>query len=226
MTPADQHTPTDPTEQHPQDQPGQQIPHPGLESQMDPPPDYGEDSYRGSGKLEGKKAVITGGDSGIGRAVALAYAREGADVLVVHLPEEQHDADQVVALVEQEGRKAVSLAGDVQQEEFCQQVVQQAVDQLGGVDVLVNNAAYQMSLEGIESLTTEQLLRTYSTNVFAAFWLCKAAVPHLQPGASIINTVSIEAYQPKPALLDYASTKAALLNFTRGLAQELAEKGI
>ncbi|WP_432537189.1 SDR family oxidoreductase [Kineococcus arenarius] len=222
----DQSTPTDPTTQHPRSQPEQSIPHPGLEGQVDPPPDYGQDTYRGSGRLTGKRALITGGDSGIGRAVALAYAREGADVVIVHLPEEQADADETVALVEAAGRKGVSVPGDLREEEFCRQVVQRAVDELGGLDVLVNNAAYQMAVGGIEDLSTEQLLRTYTTNVFATFWLCKAAVPHLQPGSSIINTVSIQAYQPSPSLLDYASTKAALVNFTKNLAQELGEKGV
>lgn len=222
----DQHTPQDPATQHPAEQPEQSIPHPGLESQMDPPPDYGEETYRGTGKLEGKRAVITGGDSGIGRAVALAYAREGADVLIVHLPEEQEDAQLTVKLIEAAGRKGVSVPGDIREESFCQQVVERAVSDLGGLDVLVNNAAYQMAIEGIADLSTEQLVRTYTTNVFATFWLCKAAVPHMQPGSSIINTTSIEAYQPKPSLLDYASTKAALVNFTKALAQELAEKGI
>jgi len=222
----DQTTPTDPTTQHPQGTPGESIPHPGLTGDMDLTPDHGEDSYRGHGRLEGKRAVITGGDSGIGRAVAIAFAREGADVLVVHLPEEQDDADETVRLVTEAGRKGVSLPGDVRDEAFCGRVVEQAVSELGGLDVLVNNAAYQMALEGIESLTTEQLLRTFTTNVFATFWLCRAAVPHLAPGSSIINTVSIQADQPSPALLDYAATKAALVNFTKNLAQELGEKGI
>ena len=222
----DQHTPTDPTTQHPGEQPAQSIPHPGLESDMDPAPDYGVDTYRGSGKLTGKRAVITGGDSGIGRAVALAFAREGADVLIVHLPEEQPDADETVRLVESAGRKGVSAPGDLREETFCQQVVQRAVSELGGIDVLVNNAAYQMALEGLEDLSTEQLVRTFTTNVFATFWLSKAALPHLRPGSSIINSTSIQAYQPKPSLLDYAATKAAVLNFTRGLAAQLAERGV
>jgi NAD(P)-dependent dehydrogenase (short-subunit alcohol dehydrogenase family) len=222
----EQHTPQDPTEQYRQQQPAQSVPHPGLEGQMDPPPDYGESSYKGSGRLHGRRALITGGDSGIGRAVALAFAREGAGVAIVHLPEEQPDADVTVKLVEDAGQKGVSLPGDIRDEAFCREAVERTVSELGGLDILVNNAAYQMAIAGIEDLPTEQLVRTYTTNVFAAFWCTKAAVPHMGPGSAIINTVSIEAYQPKPSLLDYASTKAALLNFTRGLSQELAGKGI
>lgn len=222
----DQTTPTDPTTQHPQSTPGDQIAHPGLTGDMSLTPDHGEESYRGHGRLEGKRAVITGGDSGIGRAVAIAFAREGADVLVVHLPEEQADADETVRLVTAAGRKGVSLPGDIREEAFCEEVVARAVSDLGGLDVLVSNAAYQMALDGIGSLTTEQLLRTFTTNVFATFWLCRAAVPHLGPGSSILNTVSIQAEKPAPALLDYAATKAALVNFTKNLAQELAEKGV
>jgi NAD(P)-dependent dehydrogenase (short-subunit alcohol dehydrogenase family) len=222
----DQHTPTDPTTQHPDSTPGQSIPHPGPTSAMTPAPDHGEDSYVGSGRLQGRKAIITGGDSGIGRAVAIAYAREGADVLIVHLPEEQEDADATVALVEAAGRKGISVPGDLREEEFCRSVVERAVQELGGLDVLVNNAAYQMSIDGIEDLTTEQLLRTFTTNVFATFWLSKAAIPHFAPGSAIINTVSVQADTPSPALLDYAMTKAALVNFTLNLAQEVGEKGI
>ena len=222
----DQHTPTDPTTQHTDSTPGQSITHPGATSQMTPAPDHGEDSYVGTGKLTGRRAIITGGDSGIGRAVAIAYAREGADVLVVHLPEEQEDADATVALVEAAGRRGISVPGDLRQEEFCRSVIDRAVQEFGGLDLLVNNAAYQMSVEGIEDLTTEQLLRTFTTNVFATFWLCKAAVPHLAPGSAIVNTVSVQADTPSPALLDYAMTKAALVNFTLNLAQELGEKGI
>jgi NAD(P)-dependent dehydrogenase (short-subunit alcohol dehydrogenase family) len=222
----DQHTPTDPTTQHPDSTPGQTLAHPGATSEMTPAPDHGEDSYVGTGKLTGRRAVITGGDSGIGRAVAIAYAREGADVLIVHLPEEQEDADATVALVEAAGRRGLSVPGDLRQEEFCRSVIDRAVQEFGGLDLLVNNAAYQMSVEGIEDLTTEQLLRTFTTNVFATFWLCKAAVPHLAPGSAIVNTVSVQADTPSPALLDYAMTKAALVNFTLNLAQELGEKGI
>lgn len=216
----------DPRTKYPSGQPEQSIGHPGLQGEMDPEPDCGETSYRGCNRLVGRRALVTGGDSGIGRAVAIAFAREGADVAIVHLPEEQADADSTVRLVEEAGRRGVSIPGDVQDEAFCEEAVRRTVDELGGIDVLVNNAAYQMSVGGIEDLTTEQLLRTYSTNVFAAFWCAKAAVPHMPPGSAIINTISIESYLPKPSLLDYASTKGALLNFTRGLAKELAERGI
>ena len=224
----DQNTPQDPTTQYPEPDalPEEQLDHPGLESDMALEPDYGESTYRGSGRLEGKRALITGGDSGIGRAVALAYAREGADVLLSYLPEEQADAEITARAVEDAGRRAVLAPGDIRDEVFCSQLVQRTVDELGGLDVLVSNAAYQMSISGIEDLSTEQLLRTYYTNVFATFWLCKASVAHMQPGSSIIVTTSIQAYQPSPELLDYASTKGALLNFTKALSQQLAPRGI
>ncbi|MFC3688792.1 SDR family oxidoreductase [Aquipuribacter hungaricus] len=225
---SDQTTPQDPTTQHTSsdDLPGHSIPHPGLEQDMPVEPDFGEESYRGSGRLEGRRALITGGDSGIGRAVALAFAREGADVVISYLPEEEEDAQETVRVVEAAGRRCVTAPGDVREEQYCQELVGRTVSELGGIDVLVSNAAFQMSITGIEDLTTEQLLRTYTTNVFAAFWLCKAAVPHMEGGASIIVTTSIQAYQPSPELLDYASTKGALLNFTKGLSQELAPRGI
>ncbi len=224
----DQYAEQDPTTQHvpPDALPEQEIEHPGLESEMDLEPDYGESTYRGSGRLEGKRALITGGDSGIGRAVALAYAREGADVLISYLPAEEDDAQVTARVVRDAGRTAVTAPGDLRDEDFCRELVDRTVSQLGGLDVLVSNAAYQMSISGIEELTTEQLLRTYYTNVFATFWLCKAAVGHMQPGSSIVITTSIQAYQPSPSLLDYASTKGALVNFTKGLAQELAPRGI
>jgi NAD(P)-dependent dehydrogenase (short-subunit alcohol dehydrogenase family) len=221
----DQFTPQDPSQ--PSGQPGpEQIDHPGLESQLGTPADHGEQSYRGSGRLQGRRALITGGDSGIGRAVALAFAREGADVVITHLPEEQSDADETVRLVRDAGRTGISMPGDLRDEDFCQELVRRTVDELGGLDVLVNNAAYQMTQGGIAEITTEQFDRVMKTNVYAMFWLCKAAVPHLQPGSSIINTSSVQAYQPSPELLDYATTKAAIVNFTRGLAQELAPQGI
>ena len=224
----DQYSPQDPTTQYvqPDALPAQQIQHPGLESDMDLEPDYGEASYRGSGRLEGKRALITGGDSGIGRAVALAYAREGADVVINYLPEEEDDAQVTARVVRDAGRTVVTAPGDLRDESFCRDLVERTVSELGGLDVLVSNAAYQMTIGGIEELTTEQLMRTYYTNVFATFWLCKAAVGHMQPGSSIIITTSIQAYQPSPELLDYASTKGALVNFTRGLAQELGPRGI
>jgi len=228
MSSGDQFTPQDPTTQHTasDDLPGHEIEHPGRESDMPVAPDFGESSYRGSGRLEGRRALITGGDSGIGRAVALAFAREGADVVISYLPEEEDDAQETAHVVREAGRRCVTAPGDVRDEAYCGQLVERTVAELGGLDVLVSNAAYQMAIEGIEDLSTEQLLRTFTTNVFAAFWLCKAAVPHLQPGASIIVTTSIQAYQPSPSLLDYAATKGALLNFVKGLSQELAPKGI
>jgi len=202
----------------------QQAP-PGLESEMDPKPDYGEDSYRGSGKLQGKVAIITGGDSGIGRAVALAFAREGADILISYLNEDS-DANETVRIVEKEGRKCFAIAGDIQQELHCQNIVEQARREFGKVDILVNNAAFQMTRENIEEIPSEEFDRTFKTNVYAMFYLCKAAIPHMQPGSAIINTCSINASEPKPKLLAYSATKAAIVNFTGGLAQSVAEKGI
>jgi NAD(P)-dependent dehydrogenase (short-subunit alcohol dehydrogenase family) len=223
----DQHTPADPTEQHPTpEQEGEQLEHPGRTADMEQKPDHGEDTYRGAGKLTGKRAVITGGDSGIGRAVAIAFAREGADVVLAYLQSEETDAQDTVRLVEEAGRKAVAVSGDIRDEAHCQRLIDRALSDLGGIDILVNNAAYQMAQGGIADITTEQFDRVFRTNVYAMFWLCKAAVPHMRPGASIINTSSIQAYQPSPKLLDYAATKAAIVNFTKGLAQELASKGI
>lgn len=193
---------------------------------MTPEPDYGEQTYRGSGKLSGKRALITGGDSGIGRAVALAFAREGADVMISHVEAEEQDARETCRLVRESGRMAASLAGDIQDEQHCARLVDQCVQELGGLDILVNNAAYQMSQAGIADISTEQFDQVLKTNVYAMFWLCKAALPHLSKGSAIINTTSIQAYEPSPNLLDYATSKAAILNFTKGLAQELAPKGI
>jgi NAD(P)-dependent dehydrogenase (short-subunit alcohol dehydrogenase family) len=193
---------------------------------MDPKPDYGEDAYRGTGKLTGKAAIITGGDSGIGRAVALAFAREGADVLISYLEAEETDAQETVRAVERSGKKAVAAPGDIQDEAHCQQIVEQCVSEFGKIDVLVNNAAYQMARNGITEIPSEEFERTFRTNVFAMFYLCKAAIPHMGPGSSIINTCSIEAYQPMPMLLDYSSTKGAIITFTKALAQELISQGI
>ena len=193
---------------------------------MDPRPDYGEDTYRGSGKLTGKAAIITGGDSGIGRAVALAFAREGADVLISYLEAEEPDAQETVRAVGGSGKKAIAVPGDIQDEAHCQQIVEQAVSEFGKVDVLVNNAAYQMARNGVTEIPSEEFERTFRTNVFAMFYLCKAAIPHMRPGSSIINTCSIEAYQPMPMLLDYSSTKGAIITFTKALAQELISQGI
>ena len=197
----------------------------GLESEMEPQPDYGEESYRGSGKLEGKAAVITGGDSGIGRAVALAFAREGADVLISYL-DEHSDAEKTVRIVEKEGRRCIPVAGDIGNEAHCRQIVERAVDEFGRLDILVNNAAYQDVIESVLDVTEEMLLHTYRVNIFAMFYLCKAALPHMQPGSTIINTTSIQAYQPSPTLLPYSTTKGAILTFTKGLSEEVIEQGI
>ena len=228
MSMSDQTTPQDPQTQHPEpEQPAQNIPHPGLTDDMRQQPDHGEESYVGSGRLEGKRALITGGDSGIGRAVALAFAREGADVAISYLPDEEEDAQETVRLVEDAGRRALTLPGDIRDEAFCAQLVERTVAELGGRDVRVNNAAFQMSQEnGLLDLTTEQLDRTFKTNLYAMFWITKAALPHLQPGSSIINTTSVQAYEPSPQLIDYATTKAGILNFTKALAQQVAEQGI
>ncbi len=225
---SDQYAQQNPVDQYSTSEfPDQKIEHPGLETDMPERPDHGEQTYRGTGRLEGKKAVITGGDSGIGRAVAIAFAREGADVLISYLPEEEQDAQETALLVKQAGRTAVTVPGDIRDESVCQQIVEKAVSGFGRIDVLVNNAAYQMAQPGgIADITTEQFDRVYKTNIYAMFWLCKAAIPHMQPGSSIINTSSVEAYKPEPPLLDYASTKAAIINFTKGLAQNLAEQGI
>ncbi|MEV5967130.1 SDR family oxidoreductase [Kribbella sp. NPDC051952] len=219
---------TDPRTRYagPEQQEPDQQEHPGHSDAMTPEPDYGEDSYRGSGKLTGRRALITGGDSGIGRAVALAFAREGADVMISHLEAEESDARETCRLVTDAGRKAAALAGDIQDEKHCQRLVERCVEELGGLDILVNNAAYQMSREGIADISTEQFDQVMKTNVYAMFWLCKAALPHLSEGSTIINTTSIQAYEPSSNLLDYATTKAAILNFTKGLSQELAAKGI
>ena len=217
----------DPTKQYPQpkfDRQPQSAP--GLAQEMDPKPDHGETSYQGFGRLAGRRAIITGADSGIGRATAIAFAREGADLVLNYLPQEQKDADEVVALVEQAGRRAVAMPGDIGDEAFCQQLVSHAQARLGGLDVLVNVAGKQTAVEDIADLTTEQIEATYRTNVYAMMWLCRAAIPLMPPGASIINTTSIQAYQPSPSLLDYAGTKAAIACFTHALAKQVAGKGI
>jgi len=225
----DQYGKQDPQKQFssPESQGSGQIPHPGTTGQMDDEPDHGEDSYRGTGRLTGKRAIITGGDSGIGRAVAIAFAREGADVLIAYLPEEEDDARDTAQLVEKAGRKAVTVPGDIRDEAHCASIVERAVTELGGLDILVNNAAYQMAQPGgITDISTEQFDRVMKTNLYAMFWLSKAAVPHMQPGSTIINTASIQAYQSSPELLDYATTKAGIVAFTKALGAGLAEKGI
>ena len=223
-----QHEPADPTTKFSAPATaGEQITHPGLTGDMSDRPDHGENTYRGSGKLTGRRAVITGGDSGIGRAVALAFAREGADVLISYLDAEEKDARETVRLIEDAGRRAITVPGDIRDEAHCRHIVQTAVDQLGGIDILVNNAAYQMAQPGgLEAITTEQFDRVLKTNLYALFWMCKYSAPHLQPGSSIINTASIQAVQPSPELLDYALTKAGIVNFTKALATALADRGI
>jgi NAD(P)-dependent dehydrogenase (short-subunit alcohol dehydrogenase family) len=205
-----------------QPQPG----NPGKSGPMNPPPDHGEESYKGSGKLEGKKAVVTGGDSGIGRAVVIAFAREGADVLIAHLPEEEDDAREAARWVEQAGRKAVLFAGDISKRETCEALVKQAADAFGRIDIIVNNAAFQMNHETMEEISDEEWCHTFDTNITAMFRIVKAALPHMRPGSAIVNTASVNADTPKPTLLPYATTKGAIQNFTGGLAQLLAEKGI
>ena len=206
--------------------PTEMQPWPGLASRMNPRPDHGETSYKGSGKLTGKKALITGGDSGIGRAAAIAYAREGADVAINYLPDEEPDAREVVALIEAEGRKAVAIPGDLRSEEFCRNLVAQAADQLGGLDILVNNAALQQTRPSIAEISSELFDDTMKTNVYAPFWLTKAALERMGSGAVIVNTSSEQAGNPSPEIMHYAMTRAAVLNFTKGLAKELAPRGI
>jgi NAD(P)-dependent dehydrogenase (short-subunit alcohol dehydrogenase family) len=224
----DQFTQKDPTEQHAAPGSGDRtVEHPGRTRDLDVRPDHGEQSYRGTGRLEGKKAVVTGGDSGIGRAVAIAFAREGADVLITHLEAEKDDAEETAQWVRQAGRSAVTVATDLCEEQNCVHVVERAVREFGGIDVLVSNAAYQMSQDGgIDDITSEQFDRVMKTNVYATFWLCKAAVPHMEPGSTVITTSSVQAFQPSPNLLDYATSKAAIVNFTKGLGSNLADRGI
>ena len=217
----------DPVTQYPQPPfPKQHQNEPGLAQDMSPKPDHGEESYRGSGRLKGRKALVTGADSGIGRAAAIAFAREGADVVLSYLPSEEADAKEVISLIEKAGQKAVAVPGDISVEANCTALVEKAVEALGSIDILVNNAGKQINVDDIAELTTEQMQQTFATNVYAMVWLSKAALPHMPKGASIINTTSIQAYQPSPGLLDYAMTKAAIANFTHGFAKQVAEKGI
>jgi NAD(P)-dependent dehydrogenase (short-subunit alcohol dehydrogenase family) len=199
---------------------------PGLEASMHVQPDHGEKSYRGHGRLTGKTALITGGDSGIGRAVAIAFAREGADVAISFLKEEEADAQETKRWIEAAGRKGLVLAGDIRDEDHCRYLVERVVAKERKLDILVNNAAYQMTYGGIEDISAEELDRTFRTNIYAMFYLCKAAIPQMQPGSTIINTASIQAYQPNPSLLAYAATKAAIVNFTKGLAKMVTKQGI
>lgn len=218
----------DPVEQYPKiSPPEQRQSEPGLDSEMIPLADHGLDTYDGRERLKGRKALITGGDSGIGRAVAIAFAREGADVAISYLPSEQSDADEVVKAIKDAGRKAVVLPADlVDGEETAKKVVQDAAEALGGLDILVNNAGKQIYNEDITTLPSDQLVKTFTVNVFAMFWLTQAALAHIPKGGTVINTTSIQAYQPSETLLDYAATKAAIANFTKGLAAQLAPKGI
>nr|WP_322975077.1 SDR family oxidoreductase [Pedobacter sp. MC2016-05] len=217
----------DPSDQYPKPPfPKQDQQPPGTESDLEPKADHGEESYKGSGKLIGKKAIITGGDSGIGRAVAIAFAREGADVLISYLDDsEDEDAKTTAKYVEKAGRKAVLIKGDIQDEAHCQSIIDSAVSELGGLDILVNNAAFQMARKSLSEIPSEEWERTFRTNITAMFFLCKAAEPHLKPGSSIINTTSVNAYSPSEQLLPYAATKGAIQNFTANLSQILLMNG-
>jgi NAD(P)-dependent dehydrogenase (short-subunit alcohol dehydrogenase family) len=204
----------------------QQQEWPGLAGKMNPPPDHGETSYKGSGRLAGRKALITGGDSGMGRAAAIAYAREGADVAINYFPTEEPDAREVIALIKDAGRKGLAIPGDLRDEVFCQRLVDEAVRGLGGLDIVVCNAGRQQAHQSILDITTEQFDATMKTNIYAPFWIIKAALPHLQPGSAIIGTASEQAYDPSPELYDYAQTKAATMNYVKSLAKQLGPKGI
>lgn len=199
---------------------------PGLAGKMEPRPDHGETSYKGSGRLTGRKALVTGGDSGMGRAAAIAYAREGADVAINYLPAEEPDAQEVIALIKKEGRIGLAIPGDLKDDAFCRQLVEQAVQGLGGLDIIVNNAARQQTRASILDVSSEDFDATMKTNVYAPFWIIKAALPHLKPGSCIIGTTSEQAYDPSPDLYDYAQTKAATRNYVKSLAKQLASKGI
>ena len=215
-----------PVEQYPKPPyPDQSQEVPGTEAELTPTADHGEVSYKGSGKLTGRKAIITGGDSGIGRAVAIAFAREGADVLISYLNEHE-DAKETARYIGEAGKKAVLVPGDISEEAHCKEIIDCAVREFGGIDILVNNAAFQMSHESLQELSSEELDRTFKTNIYAMFYLCKAAEPHLKAGSTVVNTTSVNAYRPSPGLLAYAATKGAIQNFTSGLGQLWGEKGI
>lgn len=222
-----QHQMQDPNTQYPGPEfdPHMQ-PEPGRTDQMNPKPDHGESTYQGSGKLKGRKALITGADSGIGRATAIAFAREGADIVMNYLPQEEADAQEVIALIEETGCKVVTHPGDLSDEDFCKELVEVAQQELDGIDILANIAGKQVTTEAITELTTEQFDQTFRVNIYAMFWLCKFALPYMPGGGSIINTASIQAYQPSPNLLDYASTKGTIVTFTKALAKQVAGKGI
>ena len=225
--PENQFTFDNPVDRYPTIKPDEkQVPEPGLESDLQPAADLGEKSYVGSGRLSGRKAIVTGGDSGIGAATAIAFAREGADVAIVHLPDEEEDAQRIAGLIRDAGRTAVTIPGDLKERAFSDDVVTRALDELGGIDILVNNAGKQIAQESLTDINDEQFDHTMKTNIYAMFWLTRAALPHLPAGATIINTTSIQAYQPGEQLVDYATTKAAINAFTKALAQQLAPKGI
>jgi NAD(P)-dependent dehydrogenase (short-subunit alcohol dehydrogenase family) len=217
----------DPTTKYPKPPyPGQSQPWPGLASKMNPRPDHGETSYKGSGRLMGRKALITGGDSGMGRAAAIAYAREGADVVISYYPTEEPDAKEVIELIKAEGRKGIPMPGDLRQESYCKELVSKAVAALGGVDIIVSNAGRQQQCEDLLQLTSEAFDATMKTNIYAPFWIIKAALPHLKPGSCIIATTSEQAYDPAANLYDYAQTKAATMNYVKSLAKQFGPKGI
>lgn len=223
----DRLTMQDPRKQYPAPPfPKQDQPDPGLARKMNPQPDHGEESYRGSGKLTGRKALITGGDSGIGRAAAIAYAREGADVAISYLPSEEADAQEVISLIEAEGRKALALPGDIKDENWCRKLIEKTVEAFGGLDILVVNAARQQFREDVLELSSADFDATLKTNLYALHWIVQAAVPHLPPGASVITTASIQAYAPSAILLDYATTKGGIVAYTKALSKQLIEKGI
>jgi len=223
----DQYTFQNPVTQYaPIDTEQPELAEPGLETELTPRADLGEETYRGTGRLIGRRALITGGDSGIGGATAIAFAREGADVAISYLPEEEPDAQRIVALIEEAGRTAVALPGDISSPTAARALVDAAVDGLGGLDILVNNAGKQVSIDKLEDLTDEQFDQTFKTNVYALFWITKAALPHLPEGSSIINTSSIQAYSPSETLVDYATTKASINTISKALAQQLAPRGI
>lgn len=225
MSSTAENTQQDPKDKYPKPEfPEQEQSVPGTEAELQPQADHGEKSYRGSGKLTGRKAIITGGDSGIGRAVAIAFAREGADVLISYLSEHE-DARETARYIEEAGRKAVLVPGDISEEAHCKSIIQRAVDEFGQIDILVNNAAFQMAHEKLEEVSSEEWDYTFRTNIYAMFYLCKAAKPHMKPGSTVINTTSVNAYKPKPILVPYAATKGAIQNFTASLGQLWAEDG-
>ena len=227
QTPLQSPETTDPKSQEPKPEFNEQkIPHPGLEKDMNVKPDHGEESYKGLGRLTDKVAVITGGDSGIGRAIAIAFAREGADVIITYLPDEEPDADETLSWVQEAGRKGVKIPGDLRQEQHCNEVIERAFQEFGKLDILVHNAAFQMAHEKLEEFTTEEFDRTFKTNVYALFWLARAALPRMKPGSVMINTASIQAYDPSSQLVPYAATKAAIVSLTKSLSQLSMKHGV